>query len=55
MVDVLTKLVDKEMAKLPTTFQTLDLTGFEIEKTNYREVTGSMVETTCAVLQKNRV
>ncbi|GDZ95135.1 hypothetical protein PA905_33740 [Planktothrix agardhii CCAP 1459/11A] len=43
------------MAKLPTTFTSLDLTGFEIEKTNYREVTGSMVETTCAVLQKNRV
>ncbi|MEA5561412.1 hypothetical protein VB692_09435, partial [Planktothrix agardhii UHCC 0887] len=31
------------------------VTGFEIEKTNYREVTSSMVETTCAVLQKNRV
>ncbi|VXD17178.1 AAA family ATPase [Planktothrix paucivesiculata] len=44
------------MAKLPTTFTSLDLTGFQIvEKTNYREVTGSMVETTCAVLQKNRV
>ena len=43
------------MGKLPTTFTSLDLTGFEIEKTNYREVTGSMVETTCAVLQKNRV
>ena len=43
------------MGKLPTTFQSLDLTGFEIEKTNYREVTGSMVETVCSVLQKNRV
>jgi DNA repair exonuclease SbcCD ATPase subunit len=43
------------MGKLPTTFTSLDLTGFEIEKTNYREVTSSMVETTCAVLQKNRV
>ncbi|HEY9866093.1 MAG TPA: hypothetical protein V6D21_18115 [Candidatus Obscuribacterales bacterium] len=43
------------MAKLPTTFTNLDLTGFEIEKTNYREVTAGMIETTCAVLQKNRV
>ena len=43
------------MGKLPTTVTSLDLTGFEIEKTNYREVTSSMVETTCAVLQKNRV
>ncbi|MEY3067543.1 MAG: hypothetical protein RLZZ532_4335, partial [Cyanobacteriota bacterium] len=29
------------MGKLPTTFTSLDLTGFEIEKTNYREVTSS--------------
>ncbi|HEY9866083.1 MAG TPA: hypothetical protein V6D21_18065 [Candidatus Obscuribacterales bacterium] len=55
MVNIQTKTVGIDMAKLPTTFTTLDLTGFEIEKTNYREVTGSMVETTCAVLQKNRV
>ena len=55
MVNIQTKTVGIDMAKLPTTFTNLDLTGFEIEKTNYREVTAGMIETTCAVLQKNRV
>ncbi|MEG4805411.1 hypothetical protein QUB63_32600 [Microcoleus sp. ARI1-B5] len=44
------------MAKLPTTFQTLDLTGFEFDRTHqYAGITRSMVDFACAVLQKNRI
>ncbi|PSB52034.1 hypothetical protein C7B67_08475 [filamentous cyanobacterium Phorm 6] len=44
------------MTKLPTTFQTLDLTGFEFDRAQqYSGITRSMVDVACAVLQKNRV
>ncbi|CAD5988403.1 hypothetical protein PCC9214_05374 (plasmid) [Planktothrix tepida] len=43
------------MAKLPTTFQSLDLSGFQIEEKQYSAVTREMVDTACAVLQKNRI
>lgn len=42
--------------KLPTTFQTLDLQGFEFNRTqHYTGVSREMVDTACAVLQKNRI
>lgn len=41
--------------KLPTTFQELDLTGFDIETKQYNSITKSMVDIACAVLQKNQV
>lgn len=41
--------------KLPTTFQELDLTGFDIETKQYNTITKSMVDIACAVLQKNQV
>ncbi len=44
------------MAKLLTTFTTLDLSGFEIDKTiRYSSISREMVDKACAVLQKNRV
>lgn len=43
------------MPKLPTTFQTLDVSGFHIEEKQYSSINRSMVDTACAVLQKNRV
>lgn len=44
------------MGKLPTTFTTLDLTGFDIDQTKqYVSITREMVDIACAVLQKNRV
>lgn len=43
------------MTKLPTTFTTLDLTGFQIEPKQYTVITYEMVETACAVLQRNRL
>jgi hypothetical protein len=43
------------MAKLPTTFATLDLTGFEIEQKQYTTITREMIDTACAVLQRNRI
>jgi chromosome segregation ATPase len=44
------------MPKLPTTFTTLDLTGFDIDKTiKYSSINRDMVDKACAVLQKNRV
>ncbi len=44
------------MSKLRTTFQTLDLTGFEFYRTqNYTGINREMVDFACAVLQKNRV
>ncbi|MEG3843854.1 hypothetical protein QT986_26905, partial [Microcoleus sp. herbarium14] len=44
------------MTKLPTTFQTLDLTGFEFDRPQqYTGISREMVDTACAVLQKNRV
>ena len=43
------------MTKLPTTFTTLDLSGFEFDKTiRYNSVNREMVDQACAVLQKNR-
>jgi len=41
--------------KLPTTFTTLDMTGFEIEQKQYAAITREMIDTACAVLQKNRI
>jgi hypothetical protein len=41
--------------KLPTTFQELDLTGFDIETKQYNSITKSMVDIACAVLKKNQV
>lgn len=42
--------------KLPTTFQSLDVEGFKIDKNQqYAGVTREMVDIACAVLQKNRV
>ena len=44
------------MAKLPTTFTTLDLAGFTIDQSRqYGSVDREMLDTACAVLQKNRV
>ncbi|MGB8688924.1 MAG: hypothetical protein WCD53_16520 [Microcoleus sp.] len=44
------------MNKLPTTFQTLDLQGFEFDRTQqYTGITREMVDVACAVLQKNRI
>ena len=44
------------MNKLPTTFQTLDLQGFEFDRTlSMSGISREMVDTACAVLQKNRV
>jgi len=44
------------MAKLPTTFTTLDLQGFDIEqKQQYTSITREMVDVACVVLQKNRL
>ncbi|MEG3981829.1 hypothetical protein QUA08_13745 [Microcoleus sp. T3B2] len=44
------------MAKLPTTFQTLDLQGFEFDRTQqYSGISREMVDVACAVLQKNRI
>lgn len=44
------------MAKLPTTFATLDLTGFDIDKTKqHTSINRGMIDTACAVLQKNRI
>lgn len=46
----------KTMPKLPTTFQTLDLTGFEFDRAqHYTGINREMVDFACAVLQKNRV
>ena len=54
----------KTMPKLPTTFQTLDLTGFEFigvsrgvshRAQQYTGINREMVDFACAVLQKNRV
>jgi ribosomal protein S13 len=42
-------------AKLPTTFQTLDLTGFEFDRQQYTGINREMVDAACAALQKNRV
>ena len=44
------------MNKLPTTFQTLDLQGFEFDRAQqYSGITREMVDVACAVLQKNRI
>jgi hypothetical protein len=44
------------MTKLPTTFQTLDLTGFEFDRAQqYTGINREMVDFACAVLQKNLV
>lgn len=44
------------MGKLPTTFNSLDLQGFEIDKSRqYTNIDRGMVDVACAVLQKNRV
>lgn len=44
------------MAKLPTTFTSLDLTGFEFDRaTQYTGISRGMVDFACAALQKNRV
>ncbi len=44
------------MTKLPTTFQTLDLQGFEIDRPQqYTGIIREMVDVACAVLQKNRM
>ena len=44
------------MAKLPTTFTTLDLTGFDIDQSQqHSSISRQMVDLACAVLQKNRV
>ncbi|MEG4084668.1 hypothetical protein [Microcoleus sp. POL10_C6] len=44
------------MPKLPTTFQTLDLTGFEVDRTQqYTGISREMIDFTCAVLNKNRI
>ncbi len=46
----------KIMAKLPTTFQTLDLTGFEFDRRQqYTGISREMIDFTCAVLNKNRI
>ena len=48
------------MAKLPTTFTSLDLSGFDLDNhkkqnTGYTGISREMVDFACAVLQKNRV
>ena len=44
------------MPKLPTTFTSLDLTGFEFDRAQqYTGINREMVDFACAVLQKNRV
>ena len=44
------------MPKLPTTFTALDLTGFDIDKTQrHNAITREMVDVACNVLQKNRI
>ncbi|MEG5056110.1 MULTISPECIES: hypothetical protein [unclassified Microcoleus] len=44
------------MAKLPTTFTSLDFTGFEFDRSKqYSGINREMVDFACAVLQKNRV
>ncbi len=44
------------MKKLPTTFQSLNLEGFEINhEQNYSGISRSMLDIACAVLQKNHV
>jgi len=43
------------MAKLPTTFTTLNLEGFNIKQDNVTVVDRDMLDTACAVLQKNRI
>lgn len=42
------------MAKLPTTFTTLDLQGFDIDR-NQTTINRDMLDVACAVLQKNRL
>jgi len=41
--------------KLPTTFTTLNLEGFDIKATHSTTITREMLDTACAVLQKNRI
>lgn len=44
------------MSKLPTTFTSLDLTGFEVDKSRqYTNITREMVDVACAILQRNRI
>jgi len=43
------------MAKLPTTFTTLDLQGFDIDREQHKNITRPMLDVACAVLQKNRL
>jgi len=44
------------MTKLPTTFQSLDLTRFEFDRAQqYTGINREMVDFACAVLQKNRI
>ncbi|GET39663.1 hypothetical protein [Microseira wollei] len=44
------------MAKLPTTFATLDLTGFDVDPNKqHSSINREMVDIACAVLQKNKV
>ncbi|MBD2499840.1 hypothetical protein [Anabaena azotica] len=43
------------MPKLPTTFQSLDLTGFEDKNQRHNAITREMVDVACSVLQKNRI
>lgn len=43
------------MAKLPTTFTTLNLEGFDIKQDNVTVVDRDMVDVACAVLQRNRI
>ena len=44
------------MTKLPTTFQSLDLTGFEFDRRQqYTGISREMIDFTCAVLNKNRI
>lgn len=44
------------MNKLPTTFQTLDLQGFEFDRTvSMSGISREMVDAACSVLQKNRI
>lgn len=43
------------MPKLPTTFTTLDLTGFDIDREGKTAVTREMVDVACEVLKKNRI
>jgi len=44
------------MAKLPTTFTTLDLQGFDIDRAQqYAIINREMLDLACAVLQRNRI